>query len=45
MMNIAFVTYAFGYAQGRSISFSQALAELLARCESSPELPFAGFPD
>lgn len=45
MMNIAFVTFAFGYAQGRSMSFSQALAQLLAKCEASPELPFAGFPD
>lgn len=45
MMNIAFVTYAFGYAQGRGLTFSQALAELLARCEASPELPFAGFVD
>ncbi len=45
MMNIALVTYAFGYAQGRSMSFSQALGELLARCDQFPELPFAGFPD
>ncbi len=45
MMNIAFVTYAFGYAQGRAMSFSQALGELLAGCDQFPELPFAGFSD
>lgn len=45
MMNIAFVTYAFGYAQGRSMSLSQALGELLARCDQFPELPFAGSSD
>lgn len=45
MMNIAFVTYAFGYAKGRSLSFSQALSELLAKCEASPKDAFADFPD
>ncbi len=45
MTNIAFVTYAFGYAKGRNLEFSRALGELLAFCEEFPERPFAGFPD
>lgn len=45
MSNVAFVTYAFGYAQGRGLSFPDAVAELLAYCREFPDRPFAGFPD
>ena len=45
MRNVAFVTYAFGVAQGRGLSFKEAVAELLAYCREFPDRPFAGFPD
>jgi hypothetical protein len=45
MMMLAIITFQYGYAHGREISFDEAVREMLIYCMENPDELFAGFPD